>query len=273
LIRWVFLDVGNVIMNDDPVMAFIYWELFQSIRGKGIDLTYPQLLEEREQTIRATGPGHWYFLGERYLGTDGLHSLMHHCASQIRSDYMGYHNVLPGMEEALGRIATVCSLGILANQLKESVDALVQCGLRGHFRVLAVSELIDLKKPEPGIFEWALREAGCAPHEAVMVGDRIDNDVMPARRAGMWTIWFHAPLREKGYHPTEGHHRLHFESQQRASIAQIGPSSPAEQPDGEATSARMLADEVFRLRELSMTSLPRGAAEAAATREAAEADA
>jgi len=24
MIRWIFLDVGNVIMNDDPVMAFIY---------------------------------------------------------------------------------------------------------------------------------------------------------------------------------------------------------------------------------------------------------
>jgi HAD superfamily hydrolase (TIGR01549 family) len=266
MIRWIFFDMGNVVMNDDPVMAFIYAELHQAIRERGVSLSYSELLAEREKTIRERGPGHWYFLGERYLGTDGLHRLMHHCANRIRGDYMGYHNVLPGMAAALERLNGDLRLGILANQLKESVEALHACGLRHHFEVLAISELIDLKKPEPAIFDWALAEAGCAPHEALMVGDRIDNDIVPARNAGWWTIWFHAPLEEKGYRPPEGDARLYFESQQRASIGRIGPRGPDEMPDGEATSAAELVSEISRLRELSRHEGPAGAAEAAARR-------
>jgi len=53
------------------------------------------------------------------------------------------------MEEALNFLAGEFSLGILANQLRESVEAITNCGLRRYFRVLAISELVDLKKPRP----------------------------------------------------------------------------------------------------------------------------
>jgi HAD superfamily hydrolase (TIGR01509 family) len=259
VIRWVFFDVGNVIMNDDPVMAFLYAELHHALEAAGKGMPFPALLAEREADIGARGPGHWYRLGETYLGTDGLHALMHHCASQIRSDYMAHHNVLPGMAEALERLAGEFSMGLLANQLRESVDALSACGLRRHFRVLALSELVEHKKPEPGIFAWALREAGCAPNEAVMVGDRIDNDIVPARRAGMWTVWFHAPLVKKGYTPEPGMAQLYFESQKRASIGAIGPVGAGEAPDGVATGAGELVEELLRLRDLSVHGEPLGA--------------
>jgi len=256
----VFFDVGNVIMNDDPTMAFLYDELYRALIAYGRGRSFEDLLVEREQDIQENGPGHWYRLGEKYLGTDGLHALMHHCASSIRADYMAYHNVVPGMPRALEQLAGEFSLGILANQLRESLDALAALGIKRHFRIFAVSELIDLKKPEPAIFEWALREAGCAPEEAVMVGDRIDNDIVPARQAGWWTVWFHAALDQKGYAPpVNGTARLYFESQQRASISQIGPACPAQEPDGEATSSFELVAEILRLRELSRAGRPLGA--------------
>ena len=258
MIRWVFLDVGNVVMNVDPVMAFIYGELHDAIKAAGIDKSFEALLEEREEAIRQQGPGHWYLLGERYLGTDGLHRLMHHCAARIRTDYMAYHNILPGMREALERLSEEFTLGRLANQLREVADAFEAGGLRRYFRVLAVSELVGLKTPAPALFRWALQQADCRPEEAIMVGDRIDNDVVPARNLGIWTIWFHAPLEEKGYTPVEERARLYFESQKRESISRIGPARPDEEPDGEATSAAELVGEALRLQILSRTSEPLG---------------
>jgi 5'-nucleotidase len=249
VIRWIFFDIGNVIMNDDPVMAFLYAELYAAIREKGVGLSFEQLLLEREAAIRESGPGHWYLLGDRYLGTDGLHALMHHCASRIRADYMAFHNVLPGMFDLLESLSREFNLGLLANQLRESVDALELCGLRRFFRVLAVSEVLGLKKPDPAIFEWALARAGCTAEESIMVGDRLDNDIRPARALGFHTIWFHAPLLEKGYDPPPGTARAYFESQQRISIAQILPHGPEEQPDGEATSCATLLAEIHRLKD------------------------
>ena len=41
------------------------------------------------------------------------------------------------------------------------------------------------KKKEP----HALERANCLPENAVMIGDRLDNDILPAKRVGLKTIW------------------------------------------------------------------------------------
>ena len=45
-----------------------------------------------------------------------------------------------------------------------------------------------MDKPEHKFFIHAMREVGCTPEEAVMVGDRIDNDIIPAKELGMHSI-------------------------------------------------------------------------------------
>ena len=44
-------------------------------------------------------------------------------------------------------------------------------------------------KPDKKIFEIALDRSNCEPDKAVMIGDRIDNDIVPANLLGMHTIW------------------------------------------------------------------------------------
>ena len=61
------------------------------------------------------------------------------------------------------------------------------------FEVVAISEELDLHKPDVGLFEWALREAGCEGSQAVMVGDRVDNDILPAKRLSMRTVLLRWP--------------------------------------------------------------------------------
>ena len=43
-------------------------------------------------------------------------------------------------------------------------------------------------KPSPLMFRIALRKAGCAPGEAVMVGDQLDTDIAGASRAGIASV-------------------------------------------------------------------------------------
>lgn len=44
-------------------------------------------------------------------------------------------------------------------------------------------------KPDTALFEKAVEQAGCKASETVMVGDRLDNDIFPAKFIGMKTIW------------------------------------------------------------------------------------
>jgi FMN phosphatase YigB (HAD superfamily) len=60
-------------------------------------------------------------------------------------------------------------------------------------------------KPDPALFRRALDRAGCAPEDAVMIGDRTDNDVAPAKSLGMQTV-----LIRQGY---GGHDTIHHEGE------------------------------------------------------------
>lgn len=44
------------------------------------------------------------------------------------------------------------------------------------------------------IFAKALELADCQPHNSVMVGDRLDNDIRPAKALGMKTVWIRKGL-------------------------------------------------------------------------------
>lgn len=47
---------------------------------------------------------------------------------------------------------------------------------------------VGIEKPDPAIFRLALAHARCKPHRTVMIGDRLDNDIRPARSLGWKTI-------------------------------------------------------------------------------------
>lgn len=72
------------------------------------------------------------------------------------------------------------------------------------FDVVSASAELGVSKPDRRIFTYALEQAGCRPEEALMVGDRLDNDVLPAKELGMKTVWvrqgmavYQKPVREE----------------------------------------------------------------------------
>ena len=54
--------------------------------------------------------------------------------------------------------------------------------------MIASSAELGISKPDKEIFRLALAMADCRPENAVMVGDRLDNDIRPAKELGMKTV-------------------------------------------------------------------------------------
>jgi HAD superfamily hydrolase (TIGR01509 family) len=51
--------------------------------------------------------------------------------------------------------------------------------------LIGLSEMWGVEKPAPAFFERVAAELGLHPSRIVFVGDRLDNDVLPAQRSGM----------------------------------------------------------------------------------------
>jgi HAD superfamily hydrolase (TIGR01509 family) len=77
-------------------------------------------------------------------------------------------------------------VGIAGNQPAEAEAALLACGLDAHH--LATSAGWGVSKPDPKFFDLVAEACGLPPEQIVYVGDRVDNDVLPAKAAGMVPI-------------------------------------------------------------------------------------
>jgi FMN phosphatase YigB (HAD superfamily) len=54
--------------------------------------------------------------------------------------------------------------------------------------IVASSASWGVEKPSPEFFARVVETSGAAPHEVAYVGDRLDNDVLPARAAGLVAV-------------------------------------------------------------------------------------
>jgi HAD superfamily hydrolase (TIGR01662 family) len=78
-------------------------------------------------------------------------------------------------------------VGIAANQPSTTEAVVRALGLPLDF--VASSETWGLAKPDPAFFERIVGQLGLPAERIAYVGDRIDNDVRPAARAGMLAVF------------------------------------------------------------------------------------
>jgi len=64
------------------------------------------------------------------------------------------------------------------------------CGLKDYFDAMVISEEVGIEKPTREIFEAALDRLKVKAENTIMVGNRIDADIVGANRIGMKSVWF-----------------------------------------------------------------------------------
>jgi HAD superfamily hydrolase (TIGR01509 family) len=78
-------------------------------------------------------------------------------------------------------------VGLVGNQPEAAEAALAEAGVVADF--IASSARWGVEKPSPAFFERVVETAGCPASQIAYVGDRLDNDVLPARAAGMTAVF------------------------------------------------------------------------------------
>jgi HAD superfamily hydrolase (TIGR01549 family) len=182
-IKMVFFDIGGV-MYDDTVYARS-WR--NALRESGAEFTDQEFEDEYTATRAAQSGSFRARLTTRFLGEDAdLASVEARAATYWSYPPSAlYPDVIPCLETLVGRYR----LGVIANQPTSVRAAMDREGLSRFFEVWGVSDDLGLQKPDPKLFSQVLHTAAVSAAGTVMVGDRLDYDVRPAKTAGMQTIW------------------------------------------------------------------------------------
>jgi HAD superfamily hydrolase (TIGR01549 family) len=175
--RWVCLDVGETLIDETRV-----WSTWADV------LAIPRLtFMAALGAVIARGGEHRDVFGVFGLEEAAWRSRM----SEVEARYGGFRDedLYPDARSALQRLADAgCRVSILANQPAARTAELRALGIAAP--VMAMSDEMGVAKPAAAFFTRALELMGNPdPADVAYVGDRVDNDVLPAMAAGMRAVW------------------------------------------------------------------------------------
>jgi FMN phosphatase YigB (HAD superfamily) len=167
-VRAVFFDVGETLVDEER-----YWRSVAQAAGLGPHVVWAAL----GVTI-ARGEEHselW-----RHLGVERP-------AGAWDSVVYSIDDLYPDAVACLGRMRDAGTfVGIAGNQSEALEDWARSAGLP--VDMVTGSATLGVRKPEPAFFEALVDLAGVSAADVAYVGDRADNDVAPALRAGMTAV-------------------------------------------------------------------------------------
>ena len=132
--------------------------------------------------------------GERRLGDKAIRQEVAALAEQLSEDFLNMttarFSLLEGAEELVRYLAAKYPLTVVTNGFVEvQYEKFDKSGLRDCFAHIVLSEEVGCQKPNPRIFEEALRMNGLSAEDVVMIGDSWNSDIQGAINAGIDQIW------------------------------------------------------------------------------------
>ena len=116
-------------------------------------------------------------------------------------------NLFPNTIETLEYLHSKYSLHLISNGFKEACEKkLEHSKLKPYFKTIVISELVGINKPDPRIFNHALKNGEAQKENSIMIGDNIDADIRGAQNVGMDAIFFNPERLEQ---PIDVQHMIH----------------------------------------------------------------
>lgn len=136
---------------------------------------------------------------------------------QISVDYITLlpeNNLLfEGAKEVLEYLYPKYRLHVITNGFAGVQYKKIQnSGIAGYFTSITNSEMAGVKKPHPGIYEYALQAANAAKPNAIMIGDCLDADIKGALDFGMQAVFFNPEKKDVPFNVQSVSHLLELKN-------------------------------------------------------------
>lgn len=180
----VFFDLGWTLEDETEAQIDRAQKAATAVAAFGAETSATRILRLQEEGAARFAPSVFrYALSRLGLDEGSVESVF--AASPWNRTRLSLY---PESLLVLQRLSRHYVLGLIANQSRPCRKRLEQYGIVDCFDVILDSAELGISKPDPAIFRLAQQEAGCSSDQTWMIGDRLDNDVRPAKAAGWRAI-------------------------------------------------------------------------------------
>ena len=189
VLKAIFFDLDYTLYDQRQYLLGAFWDVADTIATEchlDTESLYSSLLAVWE------GIGTDY----SYLFNDWLNQLGLSTQARIKRCMDAFHahqpkslTLYPGVDQTLCDLKNGYLLGLITDgdtsMQQRKVAAL---NLVERFDLIVYTKQLTLNKPDPRIFQYALREAKLSATQTAYVGDHPVKDIIGARRAGLYAV-------------------------------------------------------------------------------------
>jgi HAD superfamily hydrolase (TIGR01549 family) len=189
----VLFDIGGPIDMETARESLIDAHIRAAVEQQGLVVTDEQYTVANDRAVAS-------FARDAYAAI--IWQLTDRNPSVARAVYQAFRSrdaerqffeLRPGIAELLAELHhRGLHLGLAANQPYTTLAKLDDLGVGQYFHHREVSGVHGFHKPDTRLFLRACQDLSVEPSQCIMVGDRIDNDIVPGVVLGMQTIRFRA---------------------------------------------------------------------------------
>ena len=164
-IKWLFFDIGSTLVDER--------------------IAYRKRIE---RTVQNSNISIDEFYSMYNMGMKNDEEIANHFSLHLSPWDYDDEVLYSGVEFCLQELSKKYRIGIIANQDFGTAQRLESLGIKKYMNLIVSSAEEGIEKPDLRLFQVALERAKCNSNEAIMIGDRLDNDIYPANLIGMKTI-------------------------------------------------------------------------------------
>lgn len=188
MIRAVFFDLGGVLLRTEDRSGRQKWERRLGLADWGLaETVFNSEASRRASLGQSDTDVVWTHIARRFGLTDAE-------LVELRKDFWSGDRFDEALVSYVASLRPRCRTGIISNAWPDA-----RAFLRRHpfvqaaFEIIIISAEAGVAKPDPRIYQSALRAFGLAPGEAILVDDTLEN-VEAARALGMVGVHYRPGL-------------------------------------------------------------------------------
>lgn len=153
-----------------------YWKLYREEKVSKVKLRYSRLKETFD-----------------LINYDVSDQVIDHLSEEYILQLPNYNHLFEGTFDLLDYLKNKYELHIITNGFQEvQTLKMSKSGILNYFDQIITSESVGVKKPNPKVFQFAMKKAKALPDNSIMIGDSLEADIQGALGVGMKVIHFNA---------------------------------------------------------------------------------
>lgn len=189
-IKWLFFDMGGVILNDEEPERIRQATLFQVARRYIPNLSMQDIYTAWMEASKVPGVLRINAVRALFKNSPSLAEVEEEFVRTCKYDYHAMSSIRPEAKGVLAELSKHYKLGVMANQSEKTLKLLEVAGLLPYLSHQKMSAHIGFAKPDPDFYRAVLEDTQAKPAESVLIDDNWYRGLLSAKKLGVGTVLF-----------------------------------------------------------------------------------